>query len=81
MGPLSKLWVKLFKARKANSKHTKFNVDKVLKNVEQYILLLGQTNVSLCFHRQVSMVEPLVGKYKEAKKLVHKYSRRNFRLK
>ena len=31
--------------------------------------------MSLRFHRQVSMVETLVGKYKEAKKLGEKYSR------
>ena len=29
MGPIRELWFKLFKARKANSKHTKLNIDKV----------------------------------------------------
>lgn len=53
MGPLEKLWHALEQANKENQS-SKYSIGDLLRLVQQTVLLVGKTNVTLFFHRRLN---------------------------
>ena len=62
MGPLSKVWHALESATTAPDDDTDLNIEDLLNLVQQAVLLVGQTNNTISYHRRLSALLENSGK-------------------
>ncbi|XP_048259405.1 uncharacterized protein LOC125384396 [Haliotis rufescens] len=72
MDPLSHLWGNLDKIRHREASPD-LDIYELLDIVEKSVCLVGQANLSINFHRRLSILSKLVKDPKKAKKLLYKY--------
>jgi hypothetical protein len=73
-GPLLKLYTKLRKVRKGK-RLNKLNLKKVLRMVEQSVVLAGQANVGVRYARRLALTTEFVGSRKKAAELLNEYEK------
>ena len=74
MGPSSKLWACLENSTNPEVETTE-TVEDLLKYVEQTILLIGQTNVSLTYHRRLNILYSVMANPTQSKGLFKENAR------
>ena len=68
MGPLCKLWESLETANKEQDSSVSFN--DLMKFVTQSIILVGQTNIVLSYHRRLSALDGVIKSTTQAKSML-----------
>ena len=71
-GPMGRIWETLDGARKANSEK-KVDLAKLLENIEQSFLLLGQAVVACRWHRRLEITTAITKSKRDSKELLHTY--------
>ena len=71
-GRMGRIWETLDGARKANSEK-KVDLAKLLENIEQSFLLLGQAVVACRWHRRLEITTAITKSKRDSKELLHMY--------
>ena len=71
-GPMGRIWETLDGTRKANSEK-KVDLAKLLENIEQSFLLLGQAVVACRWHRRLEITTAITKSKRDSKELLHTY--------
>ena len=72
MGPLTKLWLSIDQAvnSKGDEQQTPITLEDLLQYIEQTVLLIGQTNVSLTYHRRLNVLYSIMNNPAQSKSLL-----------
>ena len=75
MGPLSKVWQGLESATTAPDDEVDLIIEDLLNLVQQIVLLAGQTNNTISYHRRLSSLAGVMKRSSQAKSMIKDKSR------